>query len=170
MIIQKAENTDSRGTAIVHVNAWQIAYKNIIPDDTLQSLSIEKSAKFWSEKIISGSVETMVCKENAEIRGFINFGKPQFDDNFNRNTIEIWGLYIDPLHFRRGFGLSLLKEAEKKIFNEVYDRIILHCFKENSNSRSFYEAMKYVLTGKNIPHPRFNHKQLIEYEKRRQKR
>lgn len=163
--IVPAQISDSFGIAKIQVEAWKTAYKGIVSDGTLDSLSIEEKTEIWKKKIQNAIVTHYVCKKSDEIIGYVNYGDPQFDNKLKESTQEIWGLYVAPKHFRRGFGTRLMLVAEKEIVKLGYRRIILHCFERNECSRKFYEKNGYKLTGNNLPHPRFNDQLLIEYEK-----
>jgi hypothetical protein len=56
MSIRRAELSDAKGIAAVHVAAWRVAYRGLLPDDVLDRLSIEDSAKRWWERIAKPSV------------------------------------------------------------------------------------------------------------------
>jgi len=48
MIIRRATIEDLKGIAKVHVDTWRTAYKDIIPDSYLASLSYEKRETSWA--------------------------------------------------------------------------------------------------------------------------
>ena len=164
--IVPAQIFDSYGIAKIQVEAWRVAYRGIVPDSILDSLSVEEKSEIWKEKIKDAIVKHLVCKVSDEIVGYTNYGDPQFDKNSKDYTQEIWGLYVAPKHFRQGFGTILMNEAESKIAESEYKRIVLHCFQKNDSSMKFYRKNGYRLTGKSLPHPRFNEQLLVEYEKR----
>ena len=43
MLLRPAEPADAMGVARVHVRAWQVAYRNLLPDDYLDSLQARRS-------------------------------------------------------------------------------------------------------------------------------
>jgi hypothetical protein len=52
-LIREAEPTDSHDVATVHVLSWQAAYLNIIPDEYLLRLDIEKRAERFAKDFIT---------------------------------------------------------------------------------------------------------------------
>lgn len=56
--IRKAVPTDAAGTAKVHTETWQKHYRGQVPDEYLDSLSIEKRTKNWTEIFSNPKVGT----------------------------------------------------------------------------------------------------------------
>jgi hypothetical protein len=47
LIVREAKVTDAEGIAKIHVETWQHAYREQLPDAFLDSLSIKEKQKFW---------------------------------------------------------------------------------------------------------------------------
>src|SRR5437870_7004792 len=69
--IRDATRADARAIAEIHVAAWRAAYRGLIPDDYLASLSVEKRTAFW-ETIIGrpGPRKLALAELDAEMAGF----------------------------------------------------------------------------------------------------
>jgi hypothetical protein len=49
MLIRDALQTDAAGIARVHVNSWRSTYRGIVPDQFLDSLSLERREQYWHD-------------------------------------------------------------------------------------------------------------------------
>ena len=52
---------------------------------------------------------------------------------------EIYGCYVDPLHWRRGVGSALMVGALASLADAGYSEAVLWVLKENPRARAFYE-------------------------------
>src|SRR4051794_4986692 len=72
MLLRPAEPSDALAVARVHVRAWQVAYRNLLPDDYLNSLKPEDRAQPYP----SGGTDprepmtTVAVDEQGTVRGF----------------------------------------------------------------------------------------------------
>jgi len=51
MNIREANIEDAKGIANVHVKAWQSAYKGIMPEEYLLSLSVKDKTELWLQTL-----------------------------------------------------------------------------------------------------------------------
>src|SRR5258708_35048119 len=51
MPVRTARFEDARQIAEVHVSSWQAAYRGIVPDTLLDSLSVEAWTGLWQERL-----------------------------------------------------------------------------------------------------------------------
>lgn len=63
MVIRRATPEDASGIAAVHVYSWQAAYRGVVPDDFLRSLSIEDRETVWRESLEDRTSEIWVADE-----------------------------------------------------------------------------------------------------------
>ena len=87
-MIRPAKLIDAHAIAEVHVSTWQEAYRNIVPDKYLQSLSIDKREEQWCSSIERGNPELWVAVNGSEIVGWVAFG-PSRDEGASANIGEI---------------------------------------------------------------------------------
>src|SRR5205814_10200325 len=101
--IRDATRADARAIAEIHVAAWRAAYRGLIPDDYLASLSVEKRTGFW-ETIIgrAGPAKLALADLDGEMAGFCLFGPTR--DEAPSDIAEIYSLNIHPDRWRLGAG------------------------------------------------------------------
>jgi hypothetical protein len=56
MNIREANINDAKGIANVHVKAWQSAYRDIMGNDYLDSLSVNKKTEIWQKSLSEKSL------------------------------------------------------------------------------------------------------------------
>ncbi len=140
-MIRKAIKDDSYNIAKLIVSGWQTAYKGLIEDKFLNSLSAETMAPNWERNILSQDEYSniYVCEENNEIVGVIRFGKPT--DNLESYNAEIHALYVEPTLKRNGIGSKLFECSKNYFIEKNKTNMIIWCLKDNIPSIKFYEKM-----------------------------
>jgi GNAT superfamily N-acetyltransferase len=89
--------------ATIHIEAWRVAYRGIIPDEFLRSLSIEQRHAAWQQALEAGHPFTWVAEEGDVALGWISAAASR-DVDAGQSTGEIWAVYIDPSHWGEGIG------------------------------------------------------------------
>ena len=140
-VIRKAIKTDSYNIANLIASSWQTAYKGLIEDKFLNSLSVEVMAQNWERNILNQDENDniFVCEENNKILGVIRFGKPS--DNSETYNSEIHALYVEPSLKGKGIGTKLFEFAKKYFIEKNTTNMIIWCLKNNLPSIKFYEKM-----------------------------
>jgi L-amino acid N-acyltransferase YncA len=138
IIIRKANISDAKGIAKVHVDCWRTTYKNIIPDDFLDRLSYDQRTELWIKNISKDGNHVFVAENNdGQIVGFADGGKRE--TNRVENSGDLTSIYI--LEEFQGMGIvkKLIKQLFSKFdelgFNTIFVEIL-----EYNKSRFFYEA------------------------------
>lgn len=148
MIVRNVKKEDLRAVSEIAVRGWQTAYRGIIDDEYLDSLSVEanyqKRLKDYKE---NGFI---VAELDNEVVGFCRY---TLENLFSKEMTEIDGeicaIYVKPELKRNGIGRELFKYVFNEFKKNGNKKIILWCLKGNYPSRAFYEKMGGVLCGEN---------------------
>lgn len=137
VIIRKARFEDIESISTIKVRGWQTAYRNIIDDEYLDNMNIEKTIEknkrnFEKHKFI-------VAELNNEVVGFCSYN--YLNNEENNADCELSGIYVKPEMKRKGIGKQLIQYVINECKNAKKRKMILWCLKENYPSRAFYEAM-----------------------------
>lgn len=142
-IVRLARVIDADAIADLHVRAWQVAYRGLLPDAYLDSLSSEMGSRSaqWRLRIAQPepSKETLVAVVDDVIAGWVTYGPTRDEDVTGEMTAEIWGIYVDPDHWRRRAGSALLSESVGRLATAGYAEATLWVLEGNSRARRFYE-------------------------------
>lgn len=153
--VRKAETSDARATAGVHVRAWQAAYRGLLPDELLDRLSVEERERNWRELLgeASGRSFTLVAVDDADVvQGFCALATPSRDDDADERTAEVAATYVEPGRWRVGVGAALLDAALAELRRAGYEQATLWVFAANEGARLFYRSFGFEPDGRDARH------------------
>ena len=144
MEIRRALETDACGIATVHVRAWQAAYRGIVPDAYLDSLSVETRTRMWREALARGGPEEVwVAVLGHEVAGWISFG-PTRDGHAAANTGELEAVYVATQYWGTGVGRELWQQARRCLVDRGFTAVTLWVLLENTRAIRFYRAVGFA--------------------------
>jgi ribosomal protein S18 acetylase RimI-like enzyme len=145
VIIRDAELRDARGIAEVHIRSWQAAYVGIVPDEDLARLSLAQREQFWTGILSKDESATSVLVDGRLIAGWSSFGPARDEDCDATLFTELYGIYLLPEYWSRGYGKQLYGATETRIRRNLIENLVLWVFEKNTRARRFYEAIGYRL-------------------------
>ena len=150
MRLRIASATDAGQIAEVHVRAWQAAYRGQVPDDYLDSLSIDQRHTSWSE-ILSESdpPSTAVFVIEDDDQGVVGFAaiSPSRDSESTPTTGEVGAIYLLPEFWGAAYGWALLNRATESLREAAFSTATLWVLESNVRARSFYERAGWAPDG-----------------------
>lgn len=138
-MIRPATEQDCKALGVIYCLSWKEAYKNIISDEYLDSLTIENCTP---GKI--NSIDNLVAEDNGNIIGVVNFGKSRDENSIHEG--ELRAIYVLPDFWMKGFGKILFSSAAKKLEESGFLKFYLWVLKDNYRARRFYEKMGMLNT------------------------
>jgi hypothetical protein len=74
--IRAAEPSDALAIAEVHVRGWQWGYRDLLPSDVLEALSVDRREEGWNEILSSlpDGATVLVALQGERIVGFASVG------------------------------------------------------------------------------------------------
>lgn len=133
-MIREGKPDDSEGIALVHVQSWQAAYRDLFPPQVLAGLSVEQRAQMWLGQIATGERAVLITEDEAVVQGFAAIGPSEESNGFG----ELYALYVEPSLWGRGVGSELCRRAEDALPAGGFSEAILWVW-DNSRARRFYE-------------------------------
>lgn len=141
MTIRTATPKDIKDIATIHVTAWQVAYKGLIPQSYLDKLSIPKREQAWSNILTNSNTYTIVHEINGAVVGFANFGHTRDKDKNKNVTGEITSIYLNPRYWRKGLGTQLFEVILEEMKNQEFTEVTLWVLDTNQTACNFYQKM-----------------------------
>src|SRR5690625_821821 len=138
MKIREAITNDAGNIAKVQVDSWKTTYKNIVPDEFLESMSYKDREQKWKAIILSQAIYTAVTDEN-EVVGFANGGKER-TGNYPAYHGELYAIYILENYQRQGIGKMLMQPIIEELKHQGIYSMTVSVLKDNS-SRKFYQSL-----------------------------
>jgi GNAT superfamily N-acetyltransferase len=145
MRIRPAALTDAPALAHVHVSTWRAAYRDLMPEELLQRLSVEERARSWERLLTHSPHITLLAESREQVLGFASFGASRDLDAVPLRTAELYPLYVEPAHWGFGVGWQLWRAARDALIVEEFDEVTLWVLEANHRGRMFYERVGYVV-------------------------
>ncbi|PXW97944.1 L-amino acid N-acyltransferase YncA [Sphaerotilus hippei] len=136
--VRPATLRDAKAIAEIHVAASRAALQGILPDDHLNSLSVEKRQAFWREAIDLCEPQVWVASANGQILGFVGYDRSR-DERTPPTTGELWAIYAAPAHWSTGVGLALWDAARDGLIEEGCTKATLWLPLRNERALRFHE-------------------------------
>lgn len=144
---RRADPADAPELARIHVSAWQQAYRGIVPDSTLEQFTVESRTERFRAFLTEGAAETYIVEIGKTAVGFLTLGASRDTDLDSSEAGEIWGIYIQPDFWRKGFGRQLCEQGQKLLASRGFTVAVLWVLEANEPAKRFYEAMGFVADG-----------------------
>ena len=137
-LVRPASARDAKAIAEIHVATWQAAYQDMMPDDYLKSMTVEKRQAYWREAIEYSEPQLLVATEDDKVVGFVGFDRSR--DAGTKSTVgEIWALYVLPAHWGQGAGVALWDGARDGLKEEGCTQVSLWVLLHNERALKFFE-------------------------------
>ena len=143
MIVRFARLEDALRIATIHVEAWRVAYRGIVPEEFLRALSIGQRHLTWRKNLETGDSLTWIAEDEDIALGWISAGRSR-DAGAQPSTGEIWAVYVDPGHWGKGVGRALCDAAEQELRRQGFTDVTLWVFEENARAQRFYAGTGFV--------------------------
>lgn len=136
--VRAAVPADAHEVARLHVRAWRSAYRGLIAQDYLDSLTPEAVAdRYTFARVGLRTPSTLVAVDGPALRGFATAGLCR--DGELPNVGELMALYVDPAHVGAGVGALLLTAARARLRAVGVTGAVLWVLDANTRARRFYE-------------------------------
>jgi ribosomal protein S18 acetylase RimI-like enzyme len=137
--VSRAVPDDAAAIASVHVRAWQVAYRGLMPDEVLDGLSVEQREEMWRQ-VMTGEEDTAVyiALDGRAVVGFCAVAAPSRDDDAGDGVAEIAAINVDPEVWRTGVGQALMDHALAELRADGWRWVTLWVLAENQQARDFY--------------------------------
>jgi ribosomal protein S18 acetylase RimI-like enzyme len=141
--ISRASADDASSMAEVHVASWRAGYKGIVPEKDIAAQSVDVREKYWREAIEKGTPQIEIAWLHDAVAGWVAWDSSR-DPDAPEGTGEIWSLYVDPRHWRKGIGRELMRYANERLVEAGYMRVSLWVLTENVRAIAFYLDAGFV--------------------------
>jgi ribosomal protein S18 acetylase RimI-like enzyme len=147
--IRPARVEDAPTTASIRVRGWQAAYRGQVPDELLDSLSVEHDTVRFADHVghLAADRRVWVAESNGEVVGFASTGPSRDEDAGGAGAGEVYAIYVRPDLYGNGIGATLLSHAARDLAGQGYERAILWTLESNGAAQRFYERAGWRLDG-----------------------
>ena len=128
--IRRAWIGDAAQIGLVHVKAWQGAYRGLLPQEYLDGLDPAQRAGGW-ERILAADAGprsgVVVADGDGNLLGFAAFGPARDEDQDPGQTGEVMAIYVLPGAWGQGWGRQLMTAAVTGLAGAGFGRAVLGC-------------------------------------------
>jgi GNAT superfamily N-acetyltransferase len=137
MPLRRAEPADALAVARVHVRSWQQAYRGLMPGEYLDQLKPEdRAARYDFATRDPDKPHTILAVEGDQILGFVTTGPSRTGELLDHG--EMYALYLDPEHWGRGFGVTLVEAGRARLAELGFLKACLWVLDGNVRAERFY--------------------------------
>jgi ribosomal protein S18 acetylase RimI-like enzyme len=145
-MVRPATLDDAAEIARVHVDTWRSAYRGLLADDFLASLSEVNYTERWRRVISEGTSRVFVVEagrrppgESGGIAGFASGGRERAGEAGFAG--ELYALYVLEGAQRLGHGRELVRAVAGALRELHLADMIVWVLRDNSAARAFYERL-----------------------------
>lgn len=125
------------------MESWRNAYRSLINEQYLASLSVEDREAMWREVVEKHLAHVLVAHEAGKVIGFAAFGSSR-DEDAPADQAEIHAIYVAPESWSTGAGRVLWLDVFRRIQADGYKYVSLWVITGNERAIRFYEKAGFV--------------------------
>jgi ribosomal protein S18 acetylase RimI-like enzyme len=162
MRVRPAIREDALCVAAIHVASWQTAFRGLMPDEFLDSQSLDECKKGWERNIAEHPGNLIVVEDrNGEVQGFSCNGRRLPESSpISDYEGQIYGIHVSPAKKERGLGFLLMQASFDRLASLGYANAHLWTLEGNLRARRFYEGIGGRVIGSAIKN--FGGRELVE--------
>jgi L-amino acid N-acyltransferase YncA len=145
--IRAATPSDAPAVGRIHVESWREAYRGLLSENLLDSVSAVVRAAMWRGAIESDRPIVLFVAEraNGDLVGFAGGGSRRAASL--PHDAEVYAIYVLRAAQRRGCGRRLMAALADALLARGNKSLCLWVLEENASARRFYERLGGVIVG-----------------------
>ncbi len=139
-MVRPARMQDAADIARVHVATWRTAYRGLLPEGYLASLSEAEYEARWRRILgLGGAGGVFVADDGGEIVGFASGGRERAGEAGYSG--ELYAIYVLERAQGQGHGRTLVAAVVDALRALRLDDMIVWVLRDNPPARRFYERL-----------------------------
>ena len=133
---------------LLHIACWRDAYKGIISDEYLDSMSaqLDRRVEICRQAINEpDGCECLYVANGDEMIGRLIFGESRDEDKHGAG--EIYAIYLLADYWGKGYGTQMMDFAVSALRLAGFREIIVWVLEDNYRARRFYEKCGFAYDG-----------------------
>jgi GNAT superfamily N-acetyltransferase len=128
--VRSGKPADAVALSRIFKEAWQLAYRGIIPHLHLESMIRQRSPEWWRDALKSGDT-ALVLEMAGTVAGYATIGSSRQRGPFQG---EIYELYLDPIYQGLGLGEHLFEGCRHALDMRRLNGLIVWALLDNTAS------------------------------------
>jgi len=138
-MVRAAAIDDAASVAQVHVATWRTAYRGLLPDDFLASLTESQYTERWRRAIADPLSRVYVVEDDSGVVGFASAGRERAGEKGYGG--ELYAIYVLDRAQRIGHGRELVGAVVGGLREMGFRDMIVWVLRDNAPARGFYERL-----------------------------
>lgn len=138
-MVRRADASDAAAIARVHVQTWRTAYRGLLPDDFLDSLSEPANEERWKQTLEAGASQVYVAQQDGSVVGFASGGRERAGEQGFGG--ELYAIYVLETAQHHGHGRQLVRALVDGLREMGLMDMIVWVLRDNPVARRFYERL-----------------------------
>jgi GNAT superfamily N-acetyltransferase len=143
VIVRRAVPGDAPAIAEVHVRTWQAAYRDVLPVDRLDAVTVGQRVPLWERLLANPELATFVAEHDDRVVAFANVGPSREPDAAG----ELFAIYALPEAWGTGVAGELMAAGLDSLREGGHDGAVLWVLEDNTRARRFYEREGWLPDG-----------------------
>ena len=132
--VRNGKPADAKALSRIFKEAWQLAYRGIIPHLHLDSMIRQRTPEWWRDALKSGE-GTLVLEMAGTLAGYATIGSARQRSPYQG---EIYELYLDPIYQGLGLGEHLFEGCRHTLDMKRLNGLIVWALLDNTAACDFY--------------------------------
>ena len=132
--VRGARPADASALARIFKEAWQLAYRGIIPHLHLESMIRQRTPEWWRDAL-KPAEGTLVLEMAGTVAGYATVGHSRHRSPYQG---EIYELYLDPIYQGLGLGEHLFEGCRHTLDMRKLNGLIVWALLDNTAACDFY--------------------------------
>jgi GNAT superfamily N-acetyltransferase len=138
-LVRPAVIGDAAAIARVHVATWRSAYRGLLPDAFLDTLSEARYEERWQRSLANDVARVYVAEDQDEIVAFASGGRERAGEQGYQG--ELYAIYVLEEAQGRGHGRGLVRAIVGGLRELGLADMIVWVLRDNARARRFYERL-----------------------------
>jgi len=158
IVVRAARPGDASEMGRIQVEAWQVGYRGLMPDDALDALDAQQRAETWHDALTRPADAApltsipIVAEIDSQVTGIAAYGPYRAEatesGEGDRQLSELWMLNVDPVYWGTGVAQELNAHALQELARLFpAETPALWVLEGNLRGRRFYEKEGWEYDG-----------------------
>lgn len=137
---RRATTEDAAGIAQVHIDGWQRAHEELVPEAYLACKSTLGREEFWREELQLEAADRKpwVALDGETVIGFADGGIAR-DDDLDAGAGEVYTLFVAPECWEKGIRSRLVDHVARDLRQHEFQRAVFWVLEADESMRAFAE-------------------------------
>lgn len=147
-LVREADVEDAATIGDVHVATWRAAYRGILRQESLDTMSDVRHAAMWADILDNSDRRGVTMVAEVAEDGVVGFADCVVERGQNNQTrAEITALYVLPRWQRQGIGRQLVAAGARALIGAGATSLVIWALEKNP-ARRFYAKIGGASAGK----------------------